>query len=287
MRVMAATAAAVALVAGCAGERPASDAADRACDSARLEEAVAGFGRQLRQVSLLAPDSVRATEMRRAYRPYVTDSLLQSWLTTPDAAPGRDTSSPWPVRIEILSRDSVTGGCVVQGNVIYTAGADTSTVRGELSRAVSLTLVGGQDGWRISAWESGSAEGTVEKADASAARRVLQKYYADIEAGEYRRAYERWGDGGRSSHQTFDEFRTGFAHTAHVEVQFRPAGRVEGAAGSRFVEIPVVILAISDSGAAQRFEGSYTLRRVVVDGATAAQRRWHLYDAEIRPARSP
>jgi hypothetical protein len=31
----------------------------------------------------------------------------------------------------------------------------------------------------------------------------------------------------------------------------------------------------------QHFTGRYTLRRVVVDGATAEQRRWHFYSAEL------
>ena len=33
------------------------------------------------------------------------------------------------------------------------------------------------------------------------------------------------------------------------------------------------------------FTGTYTLRRVVVPGASAAQRRWHLYAASIRQVR--
>ena len=58
-------------------------------------------------------------------------------------------------------------------------------------------------------------------------------------------------------------------------------GRIEGAAGSRYVEVPVVVQATTRSGQHQRFEGQYMLRRSVVDGSTPEQRRWHLYDAQL------
>jgi hypothetical protein len=40
------------------------------------------------------------------------------------------------------------------------------------------------------------------------------------------------------------------------------------------------------TGEHQRFKGSYTLRRVNhVDGATAAQRRWHIESAKLAPVK--
>jgi len=122
-----------------------------------------------------------------------------------------------------------------------------------------------------------------DEPDTAAAQAVVHEYYAAIAAGQYRRAYLLWGDSGRLSNQTFQQFRTGFRNTASVRVQVGEPGRIEGAAGSRYIEIPVEIEAFTDDGAMQRFSGTYTLRRVVVDGATESQRRWHLYDAEITP----
>jgi hypothetical protein len=58
-------------------------------------------------------------------------------------------------------------------------------------------------------------------------------------------------------------------------------GRIEGAAGSRFVEIPVLIEAEAASAGVQRFAGSYTLRRAVVEGASEAQMLWHIFAADI------
>lgn len=110
---------------------------------------------------------------------------------------------------------------------------------------------------------------------------AVVSYYQAITQRDYERAYGMWGDGGSASGQTFDAFRDGFAGTGAVSVEPGVPGRVEGAAGSRFVEIPARIEARTTDGTAQCFFGTYVLRRVVVDGATPAQRRWHLYSADI------
>lgn len=117
--------------------------------------------------------------------------------------------------------------------------------------------------------------------DVAAAVSVVRDYYAAIDAGEYERAYLLWGDSGRASNQTLEEFRAGFENTASTAVTIGQPGRVEGAAGSRFIEIPVEITATTREDSTQRFAGTYVLRRVVVDGATVEQRRWHLFSADI------
>ena len=111
---------------------------------------------------------------------------------------------------------------------------------------------------------------------------VIHEYYDAINARDYRRAYALWGDLGAGSPLTYEKFAAGFADTDSVHVEIGEPGRVEGAAGSRFVDVPVIIFATTKSGEHQRFEGRYTLRRSVVDGASPAQKRWHIYSAEIR-----
>lgn len=122
-------------------------------------------------------------------------------------------------------------------------------------------------------------------ADLAAATSVIAEYYAAIDARDYHRAYSQWGDSGRSSGQSYEEFAAGFADTERVAVTVHDAGRIEGAAGSRFVEIPVTVTATTHAGDRQRYEGTYTLRRVVVDGATPEQRLWHLDQARLREVR--
>ncbi len=122
-----------------------------------------------------------------------------------------------------------------------------------------------------------------DESDVAAAASVIRGYYDAIDSGDYERAYLLWGDSGRASNQTFDEFRAGFANTESVALTIGQPGQVEGAAGSRFLEIPVEIMAVTRSDSVQRFAGRYVLRRVVVDGATEAQMRWHLSSATLEP----
>jgi hypothetical protein len=110
---------------------------------------------------------------------------------------------------------------------------------------------------------------------------VVRDYYAAISARDFARAYLLWSDDGRASGKTRDEFERGFQQMTSVAATVGAAGRVEGAAGSRYVDVPVEIESHQRDGSVRRFSGRYTLRRSVVTGATDAQRRWHLYSAAI------
>jgi hypothetical protein len=115
---------------------------------------------------------------------------------------------------------------------------------------------------------------------------VLRDYYAAIEARNFAHAWGLWSDNGRTSGQTPQQFADGFANTAHVAVSTGAPGAVEAAAGSRYIQVPISIEAAQRDGSVRRYAGSYTLRRAVVDGATASQRAWKLASAtlhEVRP----
>lgn len=111
---------------------------------------------------------------------------------------------------------------------------------------------------------------------------VVRRYYGAIDAGQYGQAYHLWAGEGRSSGQSAASFAGGFAGTSGVDVRTGAPGRVDAAAGSRYVRIPVTIEAMHDDGSRHRYEGSYTLRRAVVDGASAAQRDWRIESADLR-----
>ena len=110
---------------------------------------------------------------------------------------------------------------------------------------------------------------------------VIRDYYAAIEQHDYAHAWSLWSDGGRSSGQTAQQFADGFANTAHVAVQAGAPGRLDAAAGSRYIEVPVTVEAAQRDGTVRRYAGSYTLRRAVVDGATAEQRAWRIASANL------
>jgi len=117
-------------------------------------------------------------------------------------------------------------------------------------------------------------------ADAVAAVRA---YYGAINAADYAGAHALWANG--ASGQTLDQFSAGFAGTASVVVDVGAPGRVEGAAGSRYIEVPVAVEARQRDGGVRRYVGAYTLRRAVADGAGGAERQWRIASADIREVR--
>ncbi|SFR86285.1 hypothetical protein [Sphingomonas jatrophae] len=117
-----------------------------------------------------------------------------------------------------------------------------------------------------------------------AAADVVRRYYALLAARNYAQAWRLWGDDGRASGKPEAAFARGFARTATTSVNIGRPGRVEGAAGSLYVTVPVTVSARLLDGTRQHFTGSYTLRRVNdVPGSTARQRRWHIASAHLRP----
>ncbi|AXJ95600.1 MULTISPECIES: hypothetical protein [unclassified Sphingomonas] len=118
------------------------------------------------------------------------------------------------------------------------------------------------------------------------ARDVVARYYAALDRGAYRTAYMLWDRSGQASGQSYAGFVRGFARTAHTRVVTGAPTDMEGAAGSSYITVPVRVYATLKNGAAQRFTGTYTLRRVNdVPGATPAQLSWHLSAAKLRQAR--
>ena len=111
---------------------------------------------------------------------------------------------------------------------------------------------------------------------------LIHKYYKAINARDYRTAYELWSGSGEASEQSFEQFRDGFANTAEVEIDTSgEPGDFEGAAGSQYVSIPLLIKAKTKDGKEQNFWGQYVLRRSFVEGAEA-RGEWRIHSAEFR-----
>ena len=116
----------------------------------------------------------------------------------------------------------------------------------------------------------------------AAARQVVVDYYAAIDAGDYAKAYALWSENGAASGQNFEHFSGGYANTRSVRAVVGDPTDEEGAAGSRYVQVPVQLNALQSDGSERRYDGRFTLRAVVADGATQEQRRWHLASAEMQ-----
>lgn len=282
---------AVLAAAGCGGEQESRAGGDGtpSCEDPAVLDVVNRFGRAMGGVSLLAPDTVVRRELRDAYAPVVTEDLLDEWLANPSSAPGRLVSSPRPDRIEVGGVEAAAAGaCVVRGDVIHVTSADAP---GEVADRQAVTLTLRRNGeWRIAGYEAArmsaadpapASSPPRDPDDIASARDVLRRYYAAIGAREFAQARALWSNGGAASGQTLEEFAAGFAQTANVRVLVGTPDRVEGAVGSRYIRVPATILATTMAGDSQRFDGTYTLRRSVVDGATAEQRAWRIYSADI------
>lgn len=126
-------------------------------------------------------------------------------------------------------------------------------------------------------------EGPFARDSAQGAADVVQTYYALLEAGKYRQAWRLWSDDGRASGMTADAFARSFARYREYHANIGGPSRIEGAAGSRYVTVPVRTWAIQRNGRRVETGGRVTLRRSMVDGATPAQRRWHISAVDLKP----
>lgn len=119
---------------------------------------------------------------------------------------------------------------------------------------------------------------------AQGAADVVQTYYAHIGQKAYAEAWKLWADGGRASNQTEDAFVRSFGRYAQYNAQVGAPGQIEGAAGSSYIETPVVIYGRLMSGAELHQKGAVTLRRVNdVPGSTAEQRLWRIVRIDLKP----
>ena len=87
------------------------------------------FGSKLQNISLQAPKDLLNKSIEENYADFVTPTILEEWMKNPKKAPGRNLSSPWPDRIEILS--------------IEESAKDTFEVKGEVIEITSMAKVNG------------------------------------------------------------------------------------------------------------------------------------------------
>lgn len=121
-----------------------------------------------------------------------------------------------------------------------------------------------------------------DPATPAAAKQAVINYYAAINARDYASAYALWSDRGTASGQSFEHFSGGYAHTRSVEASVGEPFDEEGAAGSRYIQVPVELKALQKDGSERNYHGRFTLRAVMADGASEEQQRWHLASAEMQ-----
>ncbi|WP_338446305.1 hypothetical protein V5F89_00435 [Pelagerythrobacter marensis] len=116
-----------------------------------------------------------------------------------------------------------------------------------------------------------------EKGEAGA-RKVLQDFARAVEFEDFDRAYAMLGDDAREE-ITRADFTALFENFDGITVLL-PPGRMDGAAGSLYYEVPTTIT--GENG--RKLTGTTVLRRVNdVPGATAEQLRWRIQSFEVSP----
>jgi hypothetical protein len=93
--------------------------------------------------------------------------------------------------------------------------------------------------------------------DRSDAAQLVKSLYSAISRHEYARAWDYFGE--EKPAKDFDTFVKGYEDTERVTVITGPVSE-EGAAGSRFYDVPVAIQAIAKDGSEKMFGGCYSAR---------------------------
>jgi hypothetical protein len=129
------------------------------------------------------------------------------------------------------------------------------------------------------------SEAKFDPKSAQGAAEIVQTYYALLEAGRYGAARRLWSGGGEASGSDEAAFAAGFAAYSEYHAQVGAPGAMEGAAGSSFVEVPVVIYGRRKGGETFSRKATVTLRRVNdVPGSSAEDRLWHIRTIAEAPA---
>lgn len=117
-----------------------------------IKQTISQFGKQLKKVSVLAPDSLLIPQMKQAYKPYITQELLQSWIENPSQAPGRKTSSPWPEKINIIQLTKIKNSLYkAKGKVVYITSKEKVNGGQAIEKTVVMEVEKMNEGvWKIS-----------------------------------------------------------------------------------------------------------------------------------------
>lgn len=127
-------------------------------------------------------------------------------------------------------------------------------------------------------------EGPIDPNSAQGAGQVLQSFGALLEQRRFAEARRLWFDGGGASGLSEEGFAEAYGKYAEIHAEIGAPGRMEGAAGSSYVDISLRLYGRLKGGDPFNSVGTVTLRRVNdVPGSTDEQRRWRIYRMDMQP----
>jgi hypothetical protein len=128
-------------------------------------------------------------------------------------------------------------------------------------------------------------DGPIDPKSAEGAGQVVQSFGALIEQKRFGEARKLWAESAPQSQMSDAEFAAQYKDYSEVHLQVGAPGDMEGAAGSIYIDIPVVLYGRLANGRQFSRSGTATLRRVnEVPGSTEEQRRWHIAGIDFKPA---
>ncbi len=117
------------------------------------------------------------------------------------------------------------------------------------------------------------------------ARRVAETYFSFLEQQRSEQAYALWTGMGAGAGMDMDmeRFAGGFDAYSEYQAETGEPGRLEGAAGSLYIDMPVEITGrMAADNSEFRRTGKITLKRSNdVPGATEEQRQWRIYQVRM------
>ena len=108
---------------------------------------------------------------------------------------------------------------------------------------------------------------------------MIQSYYNAINRFEYARAYSYFGED--EAPEDYDSWEFGYSDTHHVKVSTGTAVE-EGAAGSIFYNVPVLLMVETTEGQYNLFNGCYVIRLAQPAIQGVPFEPMHIESAELR-----
>jgi hypothetical protein len=112
---------------------------------------------------------------------------------------------------------------------------------------------------------------------------LLRSHYRKINDKHFEDAFKDWEGEGKASGKSLAAFINGYVQTPRVEVTPGTPSPIEGAAGSRFITVPVHVTAYKVGGYKTEYSGQYVLRYSVVEGAKPRY-QWRIYSQKLERA---
>jgi hypothetical protein len=109
---------------------------------------------------------------------------------------------------------------------------------------------------------------------------TVRSYMASLTQRDYARAAMLWEEGADPGAGDSAAFARAHGDTTWTAFDVGAPGPVEGAAGSRFIVVPIIAAGTTADRPPLRLHGRVTLRHSVVEGASEAARRWRIQRVE-------